>query len=226
MRRLFVVLAAVAGCAGGSATTSDSASTSVESVAETVAETEPPTTEPPETEPSATELPATIASTTSTTTAPTTTVLSLEQIAADIERDLNLGEQAWLAAMADPTSAELRGELLKYFSGNPLQVVVGFVGELEREGRVGRPNPEFPAVIELMGPVSVDDVAAPTHAEVRACRIDTVVIVQPAAGGDVVINDETARYVGTFELMLDEEIWKHVGGATDDTTLGAVACAE
>ncbi len=230
MRRLFVVLAAVAGCVGGSATTSDSASTSVESVAETVAETEPPTTEPPtseppETEPSATELPAAIASTTSTTIAPTTTVLSLEQIAADIERELNLGEQAFLEAGADPGAQESRRLVADYFTGTILEWLDGYLDGLEADGHLLRPNPEIPVSVEVLDVLDIDDAISPSLVMVRTCRIDSAIVVDPSGAEDVVVNGDVARYVADTTVSAIDGRWKATQVANEARTAGVFSCS-
>src|SRR5688572_30707356 len=55
--------------------------------------------------------------TTSTTDAPTTTVDPTDQLIADIEADLNAGEQVFLAGAADPASEQSRTNLERYFTG-------------------------------------------------------------------------------------------------------------
>ena len=141
MRSLIVValsltVVAVAGCSGSD----DADPTTTSGTAAPATTPAPPATE-------STSTTATTAATTSappTTEAPTTTLDPTAALIADIEADLNAGEQALLAAGADPSTRTLRAEVARYLAEDGLERVTEFLDWLASDGLLVRPNPESP----------------------------------------------------------------------------------
>ena len=127
MRSLIVIVLTLtvftaAGCSGDD----DADPTTTRDPTTTVVET----SEPDATVPSTTERSTTTSA--PTTAAPTTTIDPTEALIADIEADLNAGEQALLAAGADPSNPELRAEVERYFAGAGLDRVARVLGRAGR----------------------------------------------------------------------------------------------
>ena len=149
MRSLIVValslsVLAAAGCSGSD--DADPTTTSGTAAPET-------SSSPPDTDAPATTA-TTVATTTAppTTEAPTTTLDPTAALIADIEADLNAGEQALIAAGADPANPELCGPTSRGTSpATGLERVNEFLDGLVRDGLVHRPNPDVPNVIVSRG---------------------------------------------------------------------------
>ncbi len=226
MGRLLIVLATAAGCASGSTATQDTAPTT------NTAATTSTTTEPaPQT---TTAAPTTTSTTTTTTTTitpattipPTTTIDPIAQITADIERDLNLGEQALLNAAADPNSAELRQVLSYHYGGTPLDLLTDFLDDLSEQGLVVRRNTETPSLKRLIGPVDLNASSSPPGATVEVCRIDSAIVVRPGSSGDVVIDDDVVRSISQSLLSLENGTWRLIGGTISEITPDESSCDE
>jgi hypothetical protein len=223
MRSLIVValslsVLAVAGC-------SDADDADPTTTSGTVA---PATTEalPPDTEATSTTV-TTTATTTAppTTEAPTTTLDPTAALIADIEADLNAGEQALMLAGADPANAALRADVARYFAGAGLERVNEFLDGLVRDGLVNRPNPDVPNMN------TVEEVLSTTpesEAEVVFCRIDAAVIVEILPNGsEAIVNDQILATKAQVRMFPRDGIWVSEGdGQVITEQEGATTCAD
>jgi hypothetical protein len=161
-----------------------------------------------------TDVTATIASSTSTSTsssvaptttiAPTTTVDPTEALIAEIEADLNEGEQVFLAGAADPASPTNREALEKYFSDSALKQQIDFYDQLVANGLRARPGTEVASTIKVLEVVD----ASPDRVTAVICRIDAGVTYQISAdGSEVVFDDSITRYDTRLEFRLVNGIW-------------------
>lgn len=162
-------------------------------------------------------------STTTSTMASTTTVDATQALIAEIEADLNEGEQAFLAAGADPSSLELRAGLRRYFFGRGLERTLAFMDELEADGLVVRPSADTESVIVVQ---AIEDMPDRETAVVRLCRVDAGVVIDPSvSGGGAIVNDEVVRYDTRIELRLANGKWQSPGdGEPLDQRLGISTC--
>jgi hypothetical protein len=218
MRSLIVValtltVLAAAGCAGDDdadpTTTRNPAATSVVT-------SEPAATIPPTTERSTT-------TSAPTTAAPTTTIDPTEALIADIEADLNAGEQALMAAGADPSNPVLRAEVERYFADAGLVRVNEFLDGLAQDGLVNRPNPDVPNAIVVRRLI---DAASDDQASVEICRIDAAVVYEPIGTSEAIVNDQIIRTTSEVVFRKLNGVWVSRGdGDILESTEGATECA-
>lgn len=172
------------GDAGGLTTVPGTVVTSVDS-------TGPPTTDPP---PTTTDPPA-----------PTTTEDPTATLIAQIEADLNEGEQVFLAGAQDPANPESRAALERHFTDDALAQLTEFYDALVADGLIARPNADVPStirVLELVGRESSD------AAEIVYCRIDAGVVVDPMPDGrEAIVNDAVTRYDTRTQVFRIEGVW-------------------
>ncbi len=163
--------------------------------------------------PTTTIAPTTTTTTTTTTVAPTTTIDPIAELLAAIERDLNLGEQALLAATADPGNATLRQELETYYSGSSLQLTLELLDQLVADGLLGRANPEDPSVIRAIRVEQQSSDPATEPVLVELCRVDSAVIYEPLPeGGEIIVNDVIAVTRSRSRVFLLDGVWVLDGG--------------
>jgi hypothetical protein len=139
---LFAVVCLGAGCSGDNDEARSSATATTSAVE--------PTPVSPSSSAAATTVPTTSTAPTATP-APTTTIDPTDALIAEIEADLNEGEQVFLEGAGDPASETSRANLAKYFTNPSLAVLLGFYDSLVREGLVARTNPEVPSTIRVLG---------------------------------------------------------------------------
>jgi hypothetical protein len=171
-----------------------------------------------------TDAPTTSTTSTTTTSTPTPTTIDTETLIAEIEADLNAGEQAFLAGAADPGSQASRDQLARYFTGEALEILTGFYDELVEEGLTARANPDVPSVIvvnELL------DRPTPGEAQIVYCRIDAGVVIETFAdGSEAIFNDEIFRYVTRSTVVQRDDIWiVQGGGETLSSDTGFSSCS-
>jgi hypothetical protein len=180
-----------------------------------------------------TDVTATIASSTSTSTsssvaptttiAPTTTVDPTEALIAEIEADLNEGEQVFLAGAADPASPTNREALEKYYSGAALTLSLQTYDFFVANDLRARANSEVPSLSRVLEVISVE----PTRATVVLCRVDAGVVYQLAEDGSEVIYDNSiTRYDTTVELELTNGTWVLPGDGETSQTLAEVTTCD
>jgi hypothetical protein len=170
-----------------------------------------------------TDAPTTSTTSTTTTSTPTPTTIDTETLIAEIEADLNAGEQALLKAIGapgDPASVTL---IEQHFSGESLGTVSGALETLSVEGLVGRPNPEVDSVLVVR---SVDDVdESQTRAEVTVCRVDAAVIVEVFAdGSEAIVNDRVTTVVSRSIVLKPGPTWVLDSGSRLEDLPGATTC--
>ncbi len=224
---LVLMALVVAGCSDGAEPT----------VAPTVQSTTPPTTvaptttaPPPTTTAPTTAPPTTVPPPTAPPTVPPTTPPSdpLTDLAATIERDLNLGEQALIRAGGTPGSQESRALIRSYFDGPAEASLLNFLDDLAAAGNVVRPNAATPSVIALLSePVVISE--EPLRVAVDTCRIDAASVVTPLTSdpsGEVsVVDDSVSRIDAASTLVLIDGIWQLEGGEPlTDRRLGVTTC--
>jgi hypothetical protein len=218
---LLGVATATVACSGSDGPTPASPLESAEPI------TAPPTTDagPASTgAPEVTEPPTTTSSTTTTTTttepAPTTT--TLDDLRAEIEADLNEGEQAFLEAGGQPDSAESRELIARFETGPALASTLALFDGLAADGHVLAPNPSLPSSIS----VSSLEIVEEGKATVILCRIDAGIVREASTGGQVgrLINDTIVRYTTRTQLVLDGGAWKISDGETLTREEGQTSC--
>ncbi len=152
----------------------------------------------------------------------TTTLEPLAQIAADIERDLNLADQAFLDAGADPSSQQLRTKLSAYFVGDALAAANALLDGLAQDGHIVRRNADNPTrtVLTDLPTQSAD----PQGATVRTCRISSGIVVEPHPAGDIVLDDLIVRYNEVLEVVFVDETWRLESGYDESVTPGVSTC--
>jgi predicted secreted protein len=153
--------------------------------------------ETPATEPTA--APATTPATTSTTTAPTTTAAPTttidptDALIAEIEADLNEGEQVFLEAASAPDDPQLRAAVLRYFSGESLGSVTRILDQLVAEGLLGRPSDSIDNVIAVRTLEELNE--ADATAIVVVCRVDAAIVYEAFSDGSEAIVSDTVTAV-------------------------------
>jgi hypothetical protein len=181
--------------------------------------------ETPVTEPTSalTTTPATTSTTTAptTTAAPTTTIDPTDALIAEIEADLNEGEQALLDGAAAPAAESSRANLARYFTGRSLESLLEFYDVLVAEGFVGRPNPEVASVVNVRSIVEENDGSV----LVDFCRIDAGVVIQQLSdGNEIIVNDEITRYEFRVPMVKVDGIWASPGGELLSEEVGVTSC--
>jgi hypothetical protein len=179
------------------------------------------TTDVPDTTTATTAVPATAESAKST--APPTTDDPTQALIAEIEVDLNEGEQALLTAIAAPSNPASEELVRKHFAGTSLESVLVALADLEADGLVGRPNPEIPSILEVRG---IEQISADgDSARVLVCRVDAAVIVDPLpGGGEAIVNDRVTAAVSSSDLLLVDGTWIVTGGDRVEDLPGATTC--
>ncbi len=206
-------LVVVACSGGGDDPVGSTAPTSVvETTASAVATTDPVVTDPQATEPPPTS-----------EVAPATTEQSTEALIAEIEADLNEGEQALFAAGADPANPELRAELERYMSGTALNTVNDFLDSLVADGFLARPSHD---VFNSVTVFRIDSVggAPASEAVVELCRVDATVVYRPSSTGEIIINDEVAAGLSRSRVNLSQGTWRVDGGSRLDPSAATEPC--
>ena len=202
-----IVILVVTGCGGGSDDNEPSAASSAPEPSTQAATTTPPPTDPPPT---------------TAPPAPTTTIDPTESLIADIEADLNAGEQAALAGSRSPADRVSRDTLSRFFSGAALEFLLGFYDQLVAEGLFARANPEVPSIIRVSEVVDASD----DQATVIFCRIDAGVIAELLPdGSEAVVDDEVVRTEVRLRVVLVDGVWTNPGGGEllDEST-GVMTC--
>lgn len=210
----FVV--ALTACSGSDdAADSTTTSTATEStVTESTVTTTTTTTTPPVA--TTTSPPAT----TSTTTEPAPTTTTLEDLRAQIEADLNEGEQALLATLATPGEDDALELLRVYFAGESLEAVLGIHERLVQDGLVGAPSPETPSLHVVLEVTATSNGAA----KILNCRVDAGLLLTP--DDQAVVNSTVVRYLSENEVVFDGTHWLLSGGTTLTRTEGTATCAD
>lgn len=209
-----MVCALVVGCGGGD----DAAPTTPPGTTGAPTTAAPPVTSAPSTS----AAPATTTSTTGPTTPPTTVSPTTAtppptpaaDLRAEIEADLNEGEQAYIAAGADPGSPESQAVLTKYFSGASLDAVRKIFQRLVDEGFSVTPNPNVPNVVRLLAEPSPVQGSSTTML-IDVCRIDAGIVVAKSStpgGPQVTINDDIVKETSRSTVELVGDTWTLTDG--------------
>ncbi len=209
---LVVIVAAaalLAGCSGGG----DATDTTIDFSTGTFPDpTAPTTTSRPTT---------TVAETTTTTAVPTTTIDPTTQLIADIEADLNAGEQALLAAAANPADPASETLVRTYFSGESLDSVLASLIDLAAAGLVARPNPNTPNTVIVRSIVETTG----NTATVELCRVDAATVVEKLPNGtEIILNDKVTVYQSRSNLVKVANVWTLDSGTPIEGATGATTC--
>jgi hypothetical protein len=192
--------------------------------AQSVTTTEISVTGPTST-PTTSEAPTTTATSTTaptTTAAPTTTIDPTEALIAEIEADLNEGEQVFLAGAGDPSSETSRANLARYFTDSSLEVLLGFYDSLVTEGLVARPNPDVPSTIRVL---ELEGGGTSSTARGVYCRIDAGVVIEKFVdGSEAVVNDSIIRYDTMTDFLKVDGVWVLPGGEVLSEAIGVQTC--
>lgn len=159
---------------------------------------------------------STIAATTTTEPAPTTT--TLDDLRAEIEADLNEGEQALIAGGATPGDPASVESLRTYYSGPSLTALVSIYENLARSDHVLAPG-----AIESQNHVEGILSSSGGVATIRRCRIDAAIVVQSSEPTNIV-NGDVVRYTSIDDVILDDGRWKLNGGDTLTEEAGETSC--
>jgi hypothetical protein len=192
----------------------------------TTAPTPPPATtgdaEPPPVTDATTTTTTTTTATTTTSVAPTTSIDEAATLIAEIEADLNEGEQAFLAAAAQPGLDESRTLVERHFAGEALQRVLASLAALAEDGLVVRPNDAVESAIVVLEITE----SAGESATVSLCRIDAAVVVVAASDvtPEIIVNDIVRRSITMSNLQTIDGVWAVFGSETTDETEGATTC--
>lgn len=195
-----------------------------------------PITAPPSTEPVATTsttdavpdttaepaAPTTMSATTSVvpTTEPAPSTTTLENLRAEIEADLNEGEQAFLELGATPTDPATIEQLSKYYVAESLDSVAATFASLANDGNSLRIDPQTRSSQTV---IAVLD-AVVGRVTIRRCRIDAGQVVR-ADDPTSVVNDEVVRFISIVDVVFDEGRWKLEGGELVSEEQGERTCA-
>ncbi len=203
-------------------------------------DTEAPTTtaEPPPTEAPTTPAPTTTETTVpdtavtivvtttepppeTTTTTTTTPPLTDAELIAEIEADLNEGEQAFLLGAANPDSPESIKSAETYNLGTSLEFILNFYENLVDTGIRYRPG-ETASFIEVLS----FNPTSRTTGNARICRVDASVEYAPATPDrpEVITDDRVIRFVSDNELVFADDIWKLGDGSPVSETEGVATC--
>ena len=157
-----------------------------------------------------------------TTGAPTITLDPTAALIADIEADLNAGEQALFAAGADPSNPALRADVAQHFAGDALTRVTEYLDQLAADGLLARENPEVPTVVKVREVTPSDGDAVNT---VLMCRIDSTVVYEQLGDQEAIVNDLIVRTVTSVPVVLSDGIWRVEGGGNQlERAEGATTC--
>lgn len=174
------------------------------------------------TPPTTSAAPTTTSTTTAptTTAAPTTTIDPTDALIAEIEADLNEGEQVFLAGAGDPASEASRTNLARYFTGTTLENFEAFYDVLVAEGFKARPNPDVPSVLKVN---KVTEEGGSVIVEF--CRIDAGVVVEQLGDGtEIIVNDEIIRYEFRVPVVQRDGTWTAGGGEQLSEQVGVATC--
>jgi hypothetical protein len=175
----------------------------------------PPVTEAPTT--------TTTPTTTSTTVAPTTTIDETAALIAEIEADLNEGEEAFLTAAGDPSNPQSKVLLAQHFALASLQVLEEFLEQLVANDTIARPGRETQSVVKVLAILA----STSGSATVTTCRIDAGVVVVPSStpgAPEIIVNDEILRYGNQVELQFVDGVWKPTANTVLSTETGVTSC--
>ena len=212
---LLVALGVGAACSsGGDTETAPSSTPPPTTVAATTTTTAEPTT--------TTAAPTTTVAPT-TTAAPTTTVDPTGALIAEIEADLNEGEQALLAAAAAPGSPEARANLERYFSGQSLEGLIRVFDQLVQDGLVGRASATVESVLRVRDIVEVNP--SQSEATIVVCRVDAAVVYEPLSdGSEAIVSDAITTVVSESLVTKFDGIWRLDSGVRLEDLPGASTC--
>lgn len=217
---LATAFVALAACSGSDAAPPPLDTEAPTTTVEATATSAPDTTTTTTTTTTATTEPA---DTTTTSSAPTATVPDSDaELIAEIEADLNEGEQQLFESSADPSNPESARALEGFYGGEALANLITFLADLRENGWTVRPNPEVPSVIQVKDLVEAEGSAA----IVTLCRIDAAVVVIAATDDspEILVNDEVIRYSTETTLDRPDGRWRVIDGATNSQETGEFQC--
>jgi hypothetical protein len=158
-----------------------------------------------------------------TTTAPTTMVDPTVTLIAEIEADLNEGEQVFLAGAADPASPPNRQALETYYSGDALASSLACYDFLVANDLRARPNPEVPSITKVLELIE----SRTDRATIAVCRVDAGVSYATAPdGSEIIFDNSIVRYDARVELNRIDGTWVVPGDGETFQTLPQVTTCD
>jgi hypothetical protein len=158
-----------------------------------------------------------------TTAAPTTTVDPTDALIAEIEADLNEGEQAFLAAASAPGDPQLLAIVSRHFTGESLASVTRILEELAHEGLLGRPSDSIENVIKVRALEEVNE--SEGTATIIVCRVDAAVVYEAFADGtEAIVSDTVTAVVSRSAIIESDGIWVLDSGSRVEDLPGATSC--
>lgn len=230
MKRLSAALLLVATLAAcnGDDDAAESTTTPAPTAPSSTTEATPSTTEPTSTSAptTAATTPPTTAPPATTTEPPPTTIDPLEDVAAAVARDAQVGDDVLFEVLADPSAADGEDRLRQYFAGEALDIALGLLEQFRREDLVVEAHPTLARTFGPVGePKLLENSTSPT-VEVETCRFDSDIVLAFANGTDlrVPINEEITRTeaVSTFELV--DGTWRLASWISTADAVGGPPC--
>jgi hypothetical protein len=150
--------------------------------------------------------------------------LSPEQVSiAAAEAALIKAFEARTAALTDPSNAELREELQKYWTEAATPTVLAQLDEFVRDSKVLVLNENPEAFLDVL-PGS--EQVAPDRVDVTFCRLNSNIIVVRLDGVEAVLNDITTTERWTAAVLSVDGVWKVAGVDLQSDADGEVECDE
>lgn len=164
---------------------------------------------------------------TSTTAPPTTESLDpTEDLAAAIQRDLTTGNDLLQQILADPSVPDAEERLEEYFTADALDFVLGLLSSYGDDDFVVLPNPDVPGVIQILEEPKVAVDSQPPVATVRACQIDSGILMAPLDDSDVrfPLNEDIVRLIAEITVEFDGAVWRLSDGGSGTSETGETTC--
>jgi hypothetical protein len=127
------------------------------------------------------------------------------------------------AALTDPSNAELRAELERYWTQSATPTVLAQLDEFVRDSKVLVLNENPEAFLDVL-PGS--EQVAPDRVDVPFCRLNSNIIVVRLDAIDAVLNDITTTERWTAAVVFVDGAWKVAGADLLRDADGEVECDE
>jgi hypothetical protein len=150
--------------------------------------------------------------------------LSPEQLSiAAAEHALVDAFEARTEALADPSNAELRAELEKYWTQSAIPTLFAQLDQFVRDSKVLVLNENPEAFLDVL---DGSERITPDRVDVPFCRLNSNIIVVQLAGIEAVLNDVTTTEWWTAVVLSVGGTWKVAGVDLLSDADGEVECDE
>jgi hypothetical protein len=190
-----------------------------------------PSTGPPD--PTTTVPSTTAATSTSTTTAttiptmvapPTTT---LKDVKNQVIAGFDAGENAYLAALAEPTNFDQATVEASYAAGKVRDNVISALTDFRRQGFRYRPGPQG-LDYYVVEDINLLDGPPVTRAELFTCQVSDGVVYDPRdpnnPDDDAIVNAELGSHRFKWTMVLEDGVWKRLSSDELEHKRGVNAC--